>query len=156
MKRTRIIIGIITALALCYVLYCRFDEFRPAKDEIAVHAQLNTKEDIGLLVYDYDFNDKEYSGGISNADGSMIKHDSDNILVFDKDELGASSKTVQLKIRFRIITEYVSPNFDNIYPDDITVRLEPVELKARFGESYHVTITGDKKNGYQAVVDQNK
>ena len=38
---------------------------------------MNTKEDIGLLVFDYYVDDEEYSGGISNADKSLIKSNSD-------------------------------------------------------------------------------
>ena len=51
-----------------------------------------------------------------------------------------------------IITEYVAPNYKNIYPDDLTEYIEPISWKARFGESYFVSITGDKTNEYKAVL----
>ena len=54
---------------------------------IIVASVIDTEEDIGLLVYDYRVDSHEYSGGISNADGSLIKHDSDNIVVWNKEEL---------------------------------------------------------------------
>ena len=52
------IIGTIAAtgivLGLCLVVYNQSipDEYVPAADEIALHIQFDTEEDIGLLVYD--------------------------------------------------------------------------------------------------------
>ena len=97
--------------------------------------------------------DDEYSGGISNADGSLIQHDSDNIVVWNREELNLSSDTFELSMQFRIITEYVAPNYENVYPDDITKYMEPISWEARFGESYCITITGDQTNGYQAILN---
>ena len=128
------------------------DDYAPADDEIAVHIQFDTREDIGLLVYDYCADGHEYSGGTSNADGSLIGHDSDFIVGWNKDELESSADTVALSVQFRIITEYVTPNYENVYPDDITKYTEPISWKARFGTSYLITITGDKTNGYRAVL----
>ncbi len=130
------------------------DQYRPADDEIALHIQLDTKEDIGLLVYDYRANDHPYSGGLSNADKSLIKHDSDNVQVWNMQELNSSTDAVELSIQFRIITEYVEPNYENIYPEDITKYTAPISWDAHFGESYFVTITGDKANGYKAVLNE--
>ena len=78
-----IIAAIVVVLGLSLVVYNQIipNEYVPAADEIALHLQLDTEEDIGLLVYDYRADSHEYSGGISNADGSLIKHDSDNIVV---------------------------------------------------------------------------
>ena len=152
------IIGSILAIAVVlirvFIVYYRVvpDEYVPAADEIALHIQLDTEEDIGLLVYDYRADGHEYSGGISNADGSLIKHDSDNIVVWNKEELNTFSDTFELSMQFRIITEYVTPNYENIYPDDITKYMEPISWDANFGESYFITITGDKTNGYKAIL----
>ena len=113
---------------------------------------MNTKEDIGLLVFDYYVDDEEYSGGISNADKSLIKSNSDSIMVWNKQELSSSSDAVELSIHFRIITEYVDPNYENIYPENITQYIDtPISWKAYFGQEYFITITGDKANGYKAV-----
>ena len=153
------IIGIIVAsvivLGLSLVIYNQIvpGEYVPAADEIALHLHLDTEEDIGLLVYDYRADSHEYSGGISNADGSLIKHDSDNIVVLNKEELNNIADTFELSMQFRIITEYVAPNYENIYPDDITRYMEPISWQAHFGESYFITITGDKTNGYKAVLN---
>ena len=148
------ILAIAVVLILVFIVYYRVvpDEYVPAADEIALHLQLDTEEDIGLLVYDYRAEGHEYSGGISNADGSLIKHDSDNIVVWNKEELNTFSDTFELSMQFRIITEYVTPNYENIYPDDITKYMEPISWDANFGESYFITITGDKTNGYKAIL----
>lgn len=153
------IIGIAAAavivLGLSLVIYNQIipDEYVPADDEIALHLKLDTEEDVGLLVYDYRAGSHEYSGGISNADGSLIRHDSDNIVVWNREELNLSSDPFELTMQLRIITEYVAPNYENVYPDDITKYMEPISWEAHFGESYCITITGDQTNGYQAVLN---
>ena len=153
------VIGIVTAivivLGLSLAAYNQItpDEYVPAADEIALHIQLDTEEDVGLLVYDYRTNSHEYSGGISNADKSLIKHDSDVIVVWNKEELNSLSDTFELLMQFRIITEYVAPNYENVYPDDITKHIEPISWEAHFGETYFITITGGKTNGYKAVLN---
>lgn len=149
-----IIAAIVVVLGLSLVVYNQIipNEYVPAADEIALHLHLDTEEDIGLLVYDYRADSHEYSGGISNADGSLIKRDSDNIVVLNKEELNNIADTFELSMQFRIITEYVAPNYENVYPDDITKYMEPISWDAHFGESYFITITGDKTNGYQAVI----
>ena len=153
------IIGIAAAavivLGLSLVIYNQIipDEYVPADDEIALHLKLDTEEDVGLLVYDYRAGSHAYSGGISNADGSLIQHDSDNIVVWNREELNLSSDPFELTMQLRIITEYVAPNYENVYPDDITKYMEPISWEAHFGESYCITITGDQTNGYQAVLN---
>lgn len=153
-KRIWIPIAIAAVLILGFILYSqmRSEEYAPADNEIALHIQLDTKDDIGLLVYDYRVDDHEYSGGISNADKSLIKHDSDVIVVWSKEELDTASDAVELSIQFRIITEYVTPNYENVYSESITKYTNPFLLEAHFGESYSVTITGDKINGYTATL----
>ena len=151
-----IIDAIVVVLGLSLVVYNQIipNEYVPADDEIALHLQLDTEEDVGLLVYDYRADSHEYSGGISNADGSLIKRDSDNIVVLNKEELNNIANPFELSMQFRIITEYVAPNYENIYPDDITKYMEPISWEANFGESYFITITGDKINGYKAALNQ--
>ena len=154
---TRKKIGTAIAAAVVFVMAFIFysqmlpDEYAPADDEIALHIQFDINEDIGLLVYDYRADGYESSGGTSNADGSLMKRDSSIIVGLNKAELNASADIVDLSVRFRVITEYVAPNHENKYPDDITKYLDPISWEARFGESYFITITGDKTNGYSAV-----
>lgn len=163
-KKTIIIIAVLSALAItvCAVLgavalYKRTfsGEYEVGEDEIALYITLDTKEDIGLIVYDYTADDREFSGGVSNADRSMIKRDDVIINVFDRKQLECDGDTVDLTFKFRVITEYVDPNYENIYPEEITRYLEPVSLKASFGNSYDVKITGDKMNGYKASITEN-
>lgn len=151
-----IAIALIAALGLGFIVYNQINsgEYIPTDDEIALHIQLNTQEDVGLLVYDYSVNNHKYSGGTSNADKSFIKHDEDIIVVWNKDELNSSSDVVEWSMQFRLITEYVTPNYENIYPDDITKYIDPISWEAHFGETYFVTISGDKTNGYTAVLNQ--
>ena len=150
-----IVVAIMIVLGLSLVVYNQIipDEYVPAADEIVLHIQLDVEEDVGLLVYDYCADSHEYSGGISNADRSLIKHDSDNIIVWNKEELNNLSDAFDLSVQFRIITEYVDPNYENVYPDDITKYMEPISWEAHFGKSYFITITGDKTNGYKAVLN---
>ena len=154
-QRIEIIAAVAVALGLSLVVYNRFHgkNYVPAADEIVLQIQVDTKEDIGLLVYDYQAGGRTYSGGISNADGSLIKHDSDNIVVWNREELNNISDPFELSMQFRVITEYVKPNFENIYPEDITKYAEPIAWEAGFGETYHITITGNRVDGYKAVLN---
>ena len=155
-KKIGIVLIAIVILGLGFILYQQMvaDNYVPADDEIALHIQLDIDEDIGLLVFDYNVDGQEYSGGISNADSSLIKNNSDMIQVWNRQELNSSSDTVELSIQFRIITEYVEPNFENIYSEDITKYIDaPISLNTHFGEEYFITITGDKASGYKAVLN---
>lgn len=151
-KRIGVWLVIAIIIGFCLLLYNAIDRYELGKDEIVIHIQFDTKEDIGLLIYDYCVNGHKYSGGTSNADQSMLKHDSENIIVWNKDELDCLSDAVSLSIQFRIITEYMDPNFGNVYPEEITRYIEPINFEAHFGESYSITIIGDKTNGYKAML----
>lgn len=155
-KKIRTAFGIAAALGLGFLLYHQTlpSEYVPAEDEIALQIRFDIKEDIGLLVYDYCAGGHAYSGGTSNADGSLIRHDSNIIVGLEKEALNNPADPAVLSMRFRIITEYVTPNYENVYPEDITKYVEPISWEAHFGESYLITITGDKTNGYQAVLNE--
>ena len=58
-----------------------------------------------------------------------------------------------MSIQFTVITEYVDPNNENIYPVEYTKLMDAIPLKANFGESYLITISGYKMNGYKAVLE---
>lgn len=125
-----------------------------AEDEIKLIIQLDVKEDIGLLILDNSLDGTETIGGISNADKSMLRHDDLLDWTLSKQDYGNPADSVNLSIRFRIITEYCEPNYESIYPEEYTVLLDPISFDADFGETYHITITGNKENGYQAVLDE--
>ena len=95
MKKIGIAIVTIIVLALgAIIMYNQTisGEYIPADDEIVLNIQLNTKEDIGLLIYDYCANGHQYSGGMSNADRSLLKRDDRLVVVWDKQAI--TGKTV--------------------------------------------------------------
>ena len=153
-KNIGIILAIAAVLGLVFIVYKLIlsNEYVPTDDEIALHIQLDTEGAVGLLVYDYCADGHTYSGGISNADRTPIKSGSENIVVWNKSELNNLSDPFELSVQFRIITEYVEPNFENVYPEDITKYAEPISWEAHFGKSYFITITGDKATGYKAAL----
>lgn len=154
-KRIWAVIATVAALVLGFILYRQLlpGEYVPSDDEIALNIQFDIGEDVGLLVFDYRADDSEMSGGISNADRSLMKHDDEIVQVWNRQELQCSADSTALWIQFRLITEYVEPNYENIYPEGITEYMAPIAWEARFGESYAITITGDKAGGYKAVLN---
>lgn len=154
-KKVLLIIAGLLVLILGIMYWYQSRPYSPSENEIALRIQMDVKEDIGLLVFDYEVEGHQYGGGVSNADGSLIKHDDQIINVWDRGDEGLeiSSDTADMWIRFRIITESIAPNFENIYPEEITRYLEPLTFKIRFGEMYDITITGDRDNGYKAVLN---
>lgn len=74
MKKIGAAIAAIVALALGSIaIYSQTisSESVPADDEITLHIQLDTEEDVGLLIYDYCANGHEYSGGIITNNKSI-------------------------------------------------------------------------------------
>ncbi len=158
MKRKRILaaLGVLCALVLGFLAYRWM--FPPAyqvgEDEVALYIRLDLEEDIGLVVFDYTVDGREHGGGISNADRSLIRRDEEIIHVWEAEDLGSPSGIFDLTMRFRIITEYVDPNFENVYPEEITRRLDPVSWKAETGKAYDVFITGSRDGGYAVSVSE--
>ena len=125
-----------------------------SENEIKVNIQLDLTEDIGLFLINYDVNGITGAGGISNANKSMINKDSHDIYwSFSKEQLGAPVETANVMLQFTIVTEYFDPNYDNIYPEEYMVPIEPISFQGKFGELYHVIVTGNKVNGYHAGVN---
>ena len=156
-SKKRLSIVVVVMMLLVSIIGCsRNDQPQPADDEIMLMIQLDVKEDIGLLILDKNVNGKPSGGGISNANKTMLKK---NELLFwteSKTDLGAEGDVVDYSVVFRVITEYFDPNFDNIYPEEYTVRLDQQSFTAEFGKAYSITITGDKVNGYKAVLNESE
>lgn len=151
-----IIISIFVILFLSYFIYNRFfpSEYVAPEDEIVLRIKLDLKEDIGLIVYDYKIEGHEYSGGMSNADKSLIRHNEELICgLIDKEHVESDADEVDIEMNFRIITEYVDPNFENVYLEEITKRLDAIKWKAIYGNIYNIIITGDKIEGYQIILE---
>ena len=148
-----ILVCILALISVVLVGCSRASESQAAKDEIMLKIQLDLNEDIGLLVIDHDVDGKKGSGGMSNADKSMLKRNDVLDWSFDKQLYDHSADTVDLTVRFTVVTEYCDPNYENIYPEEYMVPMEALSFKANFGETYSITITGDKVNGYQAALN---
>ena len=133
-------------------LFPRADQNK--ENEIRLRIQLDLKEDIGLLVIDASYDGIETSGGISNVDKTMLKKDELLDWTIDKQFYENANDTGHLKLRFRVVTEYCDPNYENIYPEELVVLLEPIEFEAAFGETYEITITGSHAEGYQATLEE--
>ncbi len=143
--------------ALLFVLHASgcgmSDEVQAAEDEILLKIQLDVREDIGLLVIDCDIDGTKTSGGISSIDKSMLKRDELLYWTLSQKDYGNPGETVSLAVRFKVITEYCDPNYENIYPEELTMPLEEISWTADFGKNYDITITGDHDSGYQAVLN---
>ena len=149
-KTIKIFIIIIILLILSFLLikYLKNNEYNPPLEEITLEIKLDLKEDIGLIIIDYEVDDISGSGGISNANKTLISYNDTLTYTLNKQEFNNLSNIENLIINFKIITKYIDPNYENIYPEEYTSIIAPIQIKAHYGETYHITITGDKTNGY--------
>lgn len=151
-KTIKIFIIIIILLILSFILitHLKNKEYFPPLEEITLEIKLDLKEDVGLIIIDYEVDDISGSGGISNANKTLISHNDTLTYTLNKQEFNNLSNIENLIINFKIITKYIEPNYENIYPEEYTSIIAPIQIKAHYGETYHITITGDKTNGYIA------
>lgn len=146
---------IIIAALLQVLLLTGCGEYAKASEsEIRVVIQLDLGEDIGLLIYDWDVNGQSGTGGMSNADGSMIRHDDILDWTVDRQQLEDPAEEVDVTLKFTVVTEYFDPNYDNIYPEEYMIPLDALSFSSGFGETYYATITGDRASGYRIVLDE--
>jgi hypothetical protein len=151
-KTIKIFIIIIILLILSFLLikYLKNNKYNTPLEEITLEIKLDLKEDIGLIIIDYEVDDISGSGGISNANKTLISHNDTLTYTLNKQEFNNLSNIENLIINLKIITKYIDPNYENIYPEEYTSTMSPIQIKAHYGETYHITITGDKTNGYIA------
>lgn len=151
-KTIKIFIIIIILLILSFLLikYLKNNEYNTPLEEITLEIKLDLKEDIGLIIIDYEVDDISGSGGISNANKTLISYNDTLTYTLNKQEFNNLSNIENLIINFKIITKYIDPNYENIYPEEYTSIIAPIQIKAHYGETYRITITGDKTNGYIA------
>ncbi|MBR0209082.1 MAG: hypothetical protein IJQ43_09310 [Oscillospiraceae bacterium] len=155
MKKKLPLFVLLAVLLLAIVLYGAGCFARPpqaAENEVLLKIRLDLKEDIGLLVIDHRVDGKEGSGGISNADKSMLRRDDVLYWSFEKDP-GDAAETAEVTVRFTVVTEYADPNYDNIYPEETMIPLEPLSFTSPYGEIVSLRIEGDRINGYRAVLE---
>lgn len=122
------------------------------KNEIKLKILLDTEDDIGLLIVESDVNGKKESGGISNADRSMLRHNDVLYWSIDKEHYENISDSVTLTLQFTAVTEYCNPNYENIYPEEYSVMMNELSFVTEFGKEYVIKITGNKVNGYSAII----
>lgn len=140
-------------LPLCIMTAAGCGYPKVSKDEIRLMIRLDAEEDIGLLIVDTDVNGIQASGGISNADRTELKCDELLDWTINRADYDMKEESVSLSVRFRVITEYCDPNYENVYPEEYTVYLEPVSSDVIFGNEYHMTVTGSEENGYHVTMD---
>ena len=144
-------IAMVSVLSGCSIFVQTIPE--PADDEIQLLIQLDVKEDIGLLVVDYDQDGVGGSGGTSNADKSLIKHDELIVYTLEREYFGDAAEGGVIAVQFTVITEYENPNYENIYSAENTKTMNAIYLDADYGKSYSIRISGDRTDGYTAVLE---
>ena len=157
MKKKIGIAAIVAAAVLAILILVYHGTREPAQtnaDEISLQIQLDLKEDIGLLLIDSDIDGNVSSGGSSNADKTMLKKDDQIYWPIERQNYENVPDTVELSLRFTVVTEYCEPNYENTYPAEYQIPLDAITIPAKFGASYSIRITGDKANGYRAVLEQ--
>ncbi|MCR4951903.1 MAG: hypothetical protein K6A40_11330 [Solobacterium sp.] len=155
MKKKLFVLFFAAVTAVLTISGCISDTPPEVKEnEIMLKIKLDLKEDIGLLIIDHNVSGHEGGGGMSNADKSLIRHDETLYFSFDKEHYEISGNTADLKVRFRVVTEYCDPNYDNIYPEELVVPMDEIAFRADFGKMYSFTITGGRDSGYKAVLEQ--
>jgi len=159
-KRRAAILAIILALSALVLAGCELSSMllsfiAPAADGDAVRVKLrlDVGEDIGLLLTDWQANAQHGMSGISNADGSMLGRNSTEYWEIERQNLDSPADTVELNLRFIVVTKYFEPNYDFDYPEEYCVPMEPVSFTAEFGRTYSVTITGNREDGYRAALE---
>ena len=157
MKKIVITVLAVVAVLAIAVIFAFHRTDQPSEineNEIALQIQLDLKEDVGLLIIDSDIDGQKESGGISNADKTMLKKDDLIYWSIDKQHYETVSDMVELLLNFTVITKYCDPNYENIYPEEYTMPMKSITFTAKFGDAYSIRITGDKVNGYQAIMEQ--
>ena len=122
------------------------------KNIIRLQVQLDLREDIGLLILDYGSTGLNGAQGVANADRSLINHGETLDFQLCRQIYDRSADYEDLSLKFTVISEYADPNFENVYPAEYTIPLETISLRASYGESYRIEISGDRESGYLARV----
>ena len=142
------IIVLLASLLAPLTLACGESKISP--DELMLKIDLDTDEEIGLLIIDWNLGSESGSGGISNADKSMLTPGEPLYFSLGNSQFMNIEEPFNLTLSFTISTEYFDPNFDNDYPEEYLIHLEPVSFEAEFGNTYDIAISGNKNDGYTA------
>lgn len=144
---------ILLSIILCLIINKnnKVDETKTSDDEISLQINLDVPKDFGLLLIEYETKDASGSGGVSNANKSLIKHNDNLTYSLSKQDFNNASDITDLTLTFKIVTEYVEPNYEDNYLASLSFTLNPVQINAHYGNTYHITITSDE-NSYQAIL----
>ena len=144
---------ILLSIILCLIINKnnKVDETKTSDDEIILQINLDVPKDFGLLLIEYETKDASGSGGVSNANKSLIKHNDNLTYYLSKQDFNNASDITDLTLTFKIVTEYVEPNYEDNYLASLSFTLTPVQINAHYGNTYHITITSDE-NSYQAIL----
>lgn len=155
-KKTVIAAAVLVSLILMFTVYRALTGGDPVPDddEIMIRIQLDLREDIGLLIMGQDIDGVLASGGVSNADKTLIRKDDVLYWSISRSDFEGVGDEPDVKLDFSIVTEYCDPNYENIYPEELVIRANDITFKAAFGEMYYVTITGNNTDGYLAVLTE--
>ena len=155
-RKKLLIIALAAAAALLAIFVAVSNLHREPEvsgDEVMLRIELDLKEDVGLFIIDSDIDGKEESGGVSNADRTKLKKDEVLYWSIDRVHYTDVPEPFPLTLRFRIVTEYIDPNYENIYPEEYVMEMDEISFTASFGEMYSIRVTGDRDGGYQAVIE---
>ena len=154
MHRKKIIFLIILlSIILCLIINKnnKVEKNETSADEIILQINLDVPKDFGLLLIEYETKDASGSGGVSNANKSLIKHNDNLTYSLSKQDFNNASDITDLTLTFKIVTEYVEPNYEDNYQASSIITLNPVQINAHYGNAYHITITSDE-NSYQSIL----
>lgn len=154
MHRKKIIFLIILLSIILYIIINKnnkVEETEPSDEEIFFHINLDVPKDFGLLLIEYETKGASGSGGVSNANKSLIKHNDKLTYSLSKQDFDNATDITDLTLTFKIVTEYVDPNCEDNYPASSIITLNPVQINAHYGNTYHITITSDE-NSYQSIL----
>lgn len=124
--------------------------FEAKEDTITLQIQLDLQEDIGLFLREAEAPGFHVAGGQSNADRSPIRRDELLYDSFSRWEFSDPAGPKELTLRFSVVTEYVDPNYENLYPAALTVAMDPVTIRADFGDTVRIVVHGGRGSGYWA------
>lgn len=125
----------------------------PAENEILLQIQLDTAEDIGLLIVDWSGGGSDGSGGVSNANKTLLRRGEKFGFSLMRDNFEHPDDLHSLELLFRVITEYQDPNMPNEYPEELTKPTNPISFDVAFGNAYKIRISGDAASGYTATYE---
>jgi hypothetical protein len=140
-----ILILLLVSFIVCYI-YNSDDEPTVAEDEVLLIFDLDTQDELYQVSMDY-LIDGEIVGdsGTRNADGTPFY---ENERIYDSFKLDAEYDISKLCLQL-YVADFINDFGD--HKGEYKVENE-IELFAEYGNIYYITISGDKENGYTAIL----